>query len=198
MSTWRPPLGGAGQFAVTLLPPTRANNSITARRPPGPDRRPRSVRAHRALCTPRPARRSGLAGRGPARQPTMRTPGAEPSGHAQAPCPTTAPSTHDRRTRAGFTDPTRPPRTRPGGGGRGREEFALLGCGNHASMAVLRRNGRRRAAGADPMVRAFGETRTCAEGGCPAQLSRYNPARRCAIHQGWDRQVVTRPRRRHP
>jgi hypothetical protein len=35
MSTWRPPLGGAGQFAVTLLPPTRASNSITARRPPG-------------------------------------------------------------------------------------------------------------------------------------------------------------------
>jgi hypothetical protein len=35
-------LVGAGQFAVTLLPPTRASNSVTARRPPGPDRRPRS------------------------------------------------------------------------------------------------------------------------------------------------------------
>jgi hypothetical protein len=29
-------LVGAGQFTVTLLPPTRANNSVTARRPPGP------------------------------------------------------------------------------------------------------------------------------------------------------------------
>jgi hypothetical protein len=60
---------------------------------------------------------------------------------------------------------------------------------------VLRRNGRR-AAGAEPMVRAFGETRTCAEDGCTARLSRYNPARRCAIHQGWDGQEVTRRRRR--
>ena len=33
-------LVGAGQFAVTLLPPTRASNSVTARRPPGRDRRP--------------------------------------------------------------------------------------------------------------------------------------------------------------
>jgi hypothetical protein len=65
-------------------------------------------------------------------------------------------------------------------------------------MVMLRRNGRRRAAGAGPMVRAFGETRTCAQDRCTAQLSRYNPARRCAIHQGWDRQKVTRPRRPHP
>ena len=35
-------LVGAGQFAVTLLPPARASYSVTARRPPGPDRRPRS------------------------------------------------------------------------------------------------------------------------------------------------------------
>jgi hypothetical protein len=33
MSTWRPPLGGAGQFAVTLLPPTRASNSVTTSQP---------------------------------------------------------------------------------------------------------------------------------------------------------------------
>jgi hypothetical protein len=55
-------LVGAGQFAVTLLPPTRASNSVTARRPPGPG----SMAALRAgsqdPCTPRPARRSGLAG----------------------------------------------------------------------------------------------------------------------------------------
>jgi hypothetical protein len=65
-------------------------------------------------------------------------------------------------------------------------------------MVVLMRNGRRRAAGAEPMVRAFGETRTCAEDGCTARLSRYNPARRCAIHQGWDGQETTRTRRRRP
>ena len=35
-------LVGAGQLKLTLLPPTRASNSVTARRPPpGPDRRPR-------------------------------------------------------------------------------------------------------------------------------------------------------------
>jgi len=61
-------------------------------------------------------------------------------------------------------------------------------------MVVLRRNGRRRATGAGPMVRAFGEARTCAEDGCTARLSRYNPARRCAIHQGWDQQETTRTR----
>jgi hypothetical protein len=48
------------------------------------------------------------------------------------------------------------------------------------------------------MVRAFGETRTCAQDGCTAQLSRYNPARRCAIHQGWDQQKVTRTRQHRP
>jgi hypothetical protein len=61
-------------------------------------------------------------------------------------------------------------------------------------VVVPMRNGRRRAAGADPMVRAFGDTRTCAEDGCTTRLSRYNPARRCAIHHGWDQQKVTRPR----
>jgi hypothetical protein len=65
-------------------------------------------------------------------------------------------------------------------------------------MVVLMRNGRRRAAGAEPMVRAFGETRTCAEDGCTARLSRYNPARCCTIHQGWDGQETTRTRRRRP
>jgi hypothetical protein len=40
---------------------------------------------------------------------------------------------------------------------------------------VPMRNGRRRAAGAGPMVRAFGDTRTCAEDGCTAQLSGTTP-----------------------
>ena len=81
---------------------------------------------------------------------------------------------------------------------RGREEFAPLGWGNNPSMVMQRGHGRRRAVGAGPVVRAFGETRMCAEDSCTAQLSRYNPARRCAIHQGWDRQRVTRPRHPRP
>jgi hypothetical protein len=63
-------------------------------------------------------------------------------------------------------------------------------------MVVLRRNGRRRAVGAESMVRAFGEARTCIKDGCTTQLSRYNPAQRCAVHHGWDLQEVTRPKRR--
>jgi len=52
-------------------------------------------------------------------------------------------------------------------------------------MVVLMRNGRRGAPGAEPMLRGFGEARSCAEDGYATQLPRYNPAQRCAIHQGW-------------
>ena len=65
-------------------------------------------------------------------------------------------------------------------------------------MVVLMRNGRRGAPGAEPMLRGFGEARSCAEDGYATQLPRYNPAQRCAIHQGWDGQEVPRPRRRRP
>jgi hypothetical protein len=159
-------------------------------------------RAARTLAgTPAPATCppiwAGRAGASPARQPTTRRPRWGRALRA-TPSPTPHPAPHERRTWAGVTDPTRPQRARPAGYGEAREEFALLGSGNNPSMVMLRRNGRRRAAGAGPMVRAFGETRTCAEDRCTAQLSRYNPARRCAIHHGWDRQKVTRPRPRHP
>jgi hypothetical protein len=162
-------LVGAGQFAVTLLPPTRASNSVTARRLPRP-----------GGC------QSG-------RRPRPGSVGLNPSGHAQ-PQPY-QPAPHETRTRQASTDPTRPQRARPSGMAS-REEFALLGWGNNPSMVMLRGNGRRRAVGAGPMVRAFGETRTCAEDGCTARLFRYNPARHCAIHQGWDRQKVIQPRPR--
>jgi hypothetical protein len=226
MSTWRPPWSAQGQFAVTLLPPTRASNSVTARQPPGPGSTAALRAGSRDPGTPRPARRSGLAGRVPDRltvpvkpplgahecslapsapgrtasgrpgsRPRVSPGGPSASGHAQPAQPQPyRPARHERRTRAGGDRPDATTATPTGGGWRGRAAFALLGWGNNASMAVLRRTGRRRAAGAGPMVRAFGETRTCAEDGCTAQLSRYNPARCCAIHQGWDRQVVTRPR----
>jgi hypothetical protein len=54
---------------------------------------------------------------------------------------------------------------------------------------------RRRAPGADPAVRSFGQARTCAAEDCETRLSRYNPDSFCSVHRGWDRQVVTRRRR---
>jgi hypothetical protein len=54
---------------------------------------------------------------------------------------------------------------------------------------------RRRAPGADPLVRSFGSARTCAADDCETRLSRYNPDSFCSVHRGWDRQVVTRRRR---
>jgi hypothetical protein len=61
-------------------------------------------------------------------------------------------------------------------------------------MVVLT-SGKRRGPGAEPLVRVFGNARTCAADGCSTRLCRYNPARCCTIHQGWDQQQVTRPRR---
>jgi hypothetical protein len=64
-------------------------------------------------------------------------------------------------------------------------------------MVVLQ-EGKRRGPNSEPLVRSFGSVRTCAAAGCGAQLSRYNPARCCYLHQGWDLEPVTRPRRRRP
>jgi hypothetical protein len=68
-------LVGAGQFTVTLLPPTRANNSVTARRPPGPGSTA-ALRASSRDPAPRdlPPIWAGPAGASPARQPTTRRP----------------------------------------------------------------------------------------------------------------------------
>jgi hypothetical protein len=55
---------------------------------------------------------------------------------------------------------------------------------------------RRRAVGADPPVRSFGQRRVCEAPGCQAYLSAYNPAPRCYLHDGWDREPKTRARRR--
>jgi hypothetical protein len=41
-------------------------------------------------------------------------------------------------------------------------------------MVVLT-NGKRRGPGTEPLVRVFGNARTCAADGCSTQLSRYNP-----------------------
>jgi hypothetical protein len=55
---------------------------------------------------------------------------------------------------------------------------------------------RRRAVGADVPVRSFGSRRVCAAPGCQVRLSTYNPARHCYVHNGWDQELRTRPRRR--
>jgi len=62
-------------------------------------------------------------------------------------------------------------------------------------MTVLMSN-KRAAAGAERMARTFGDARTCVVDGCATRLSRYNPARCCAIHQGWDQQAPRARRRR--
>jgi hypothetical protein len=76
-------LVGPGQLKLTLLPATRASNSVTARPPRGPG----STAALRAGSRGplRPAHRSGLAGLLPAAA-TRPPGGAEPFGHAQANC----------------------------------------------------------------------------------------------------------------
>jgi hypothetical protein len=61
-------------------------------------------------------------------------------------------------------------------------------------MTVLKEG--RRGPKSEPLVRSFGKARTCAANGCDTQLSRYNPAPCCYLHQGWDREQRTRGRRR--
>jgi hypothetical protein len=181
---------GAGQADTTAAHPGK--QLPASRRPPGPGSTAALRAGSRSPCTPATCPSIWLAGRVPGR-PRIGPGGAKPA----QPNPI---DQHHTRGRPGRRQPTRRDHSEADRRRvwRGREEFALLGWGNNPSMVVLRRNGRRRAAGAEPMVRAFGETRTCAEDGCTARLSRYNPARCCAIHQGWDQQEVTRRRRRRP
>jgi hypothetical protein len=63
-------------------------------------------------------------------------------------------------------------------------------------MSASTSTSRRRPVGADVPVRSFGRRRVCAAPGCQAYLSTYNPASRCYLHKGWDRELKTRARRR--
>jgi hypothetical protein len=154
-------LVGAGQFAVTLLSPTRASNSVTARRPPGPGSTAVLRAGSRGPCTPRPTRRSGLAGCGPARpgrRPRVSPGGPSPSGHAQPAEPQpNRPAPQERRTRQASPDPTRPQRPRPAEYGEARESLPAW-LGNNPSMAV-------RCAMADARRRR--QTRWCAPSAKP-------------------------------
>jgi hypothetical protein len=116
MSTWRPPWSAQEQVKLTLLPPTRANNSPRPGDLPGRDRRPRWARARGGAPAPRdlPADLGWLSGCRPglaadhvqARWPSLRATPSEPS-QPYRPAPQT------RRTRQAATDPTRPQRPRP-------------------------------------------------------------------------------------
>jgi hypothetical protein len=53
-------------------------------------------------------------------------------------------------------------------------------------MAVLQQ-GKHRGPNSEPLVRS------CAADGCGTQLSQYNPARCCCLHQGWDLEPGARP-----
>ena len=190
---------GAGQADTTAAHP--GEQLPASRRPPGPGSTAVVRGGSRGAPAPRdlPADLgwSGGCQPGPAADHASARWGRAPRATPSQPSPSVSTSTTREEDPAGGNRPDATPASPTGEVWRGREEFALLGWGNNSSMVVLRRNGRR-AAGAEPMVRAFGEARTCAEDGCTARLSRYNPARCCAIHQGWDGQETTRTRRRRP
>lgn len=48
----------------------------------------------------------------------------------------------------------------------------------------LRRESPRRLAPGEPLMQ-YQHDRECAQEGCAARLSRYNPSTRCGIHKGW-------------
>ena len=182
-----------GNSAVTLLPPTRASNSVTARRPPGPGSTAALRAGSRDPGTPRPARRSGLAGR-PSRPRRPRWGRALP-GHAQPAQPNHRPQHH---TSGGpgqaSTDPRRPQRPRPAGYGEAEKRLPCLGGGTMQAWLCRCAMARRRAVGAGPMVRAFGDTPNLRRGRLHRPALPVQPRSALRDHQGWDRQVVTRPR----
>jgi hypothetical protein len=116
-------VGAGGQFKLTLLPPTRASNSVTARPPPGPGSTA-ALRAgspgprHSATCPPIWA---GWAGARPAADHASAPVGAEPFGPRPA---SPAQPPHQHHTSGGpgqaSTDPTRPHPPRPAGMARPR------------------------------------------------------------------------------
>jgi hypothetical protein len=117
-----------------------------------------------------------------------------PSGHAQPAQPNHRPQHH---TSGGpgqaATDPTRPQRA-DRRGWRGRAAFALLGWGEqckHGCAETRWQMPRRRRRTDGARLRRHPNLR---RGRLHRPALRYNPARCCAIHRGWDRQVVTRPR----
>src|SRR5512132_324180 len=125
MSTWRPPWSAQGQFAATLLPPTRASNSVTARPPP----RPGSTAALRAGSQDPDTRDLPADLAGPAADHASAPVGRALPGHAQPAQPNHRTQHHTRKD-PGRRQPTRGDHSDPDRRvWRGREAFALLGWG---------------------------------------------------------------------
>ena len=144
-------LVGPGQLKLTLLPPTRASNSVTARPAPGPG----STAAHARPLAGTPAPRDLPADLGwPGSRPRRPRWGPSPSGPRPAsPAQPPPPAPHERRT--GQASPTRRDHSDPDRRvWRGRAAFALLGWENNPSMAVPRRDSRRWPAAIAPVGRS--------------------------------------------
>jgi hypothetical protein len=200
MSTWRPPWSAqAVRGDATVAHPSKQLSRVQATSP-SPDRRPRCARARGDHCTPDlPADLDwpGVAQPGPAADdasaPEARALRATPS----QPSPNRIDQHHKKKDPAGVTRPDATTATPTGGVWRSREEFACLG-GEQPEHGCAMRNGRCAPPAPD---------RWCAPSANPnlrrgrlhrSALPGYNPARRCAIHQGWDQQETTRTRRRRP
>jgi hypothetical protein len=185
-------LVGAGQFKLTLLPPTRASNSVTARRPPVPGIDGNAT--HGLVGTPAPRDLPadlGLAGRLPRWGRALRATPSQPNPNRI--------DQHHKSGGPGRRQPTQRDHSDPGRRGRARPssvcpawvgEQSKHGCAD-AQWQTPRRRRRTDGAGLrrNPNL-------------CRGRLHRpavsVQPARCCAIHQGWDQQKVTRPRRRCP
>ena len=83
---------------------------------------------------------------------------------------------------------TRPPARAGHRSARSRCSQVWLALSGHAQRMTVLKEGKRRGPGSEPLVRSFGQARTCAAASCRTQLSRYNPARCCNLHQRWDMQ----------
>jgi hypothetical protein len=145
MSTRQPPWAAQGQLAATLLPPTRASNSVTARRPPGPG----STAALRGLAGPlHPATCPSIwAGRADA-GPTTHRPrwGRALRATPSQPSPTLSTSTTREEDPAGGNRPDATTAS-PTGEGYGQAEKSLPCLGGEQSKhgcAETRQTPRRR------------------------------------------------------
>ena len=142
-----------GRFAVALLPPTRASNSVTARQLPGP---------------------GGCVDHDHASAQWGRAPWGHYQPAQPQPCSTSTTRAEDP---AGVNRPNTTTASPTGAGWRGRAAFAPAWVGNDADVVMLRRNGRRRAVGAGPMVRALAKRELAPRTAPPPSSLRYNPAR---------------------
>ena len=147
---------------------------------------------HPATCPPIWAGRAGCQ---TGRRPRVSPGGPEPFGPRPAsPAPTVSTSTREEDRKASTDATTASP---TGAIWRGREEFALLRGeqSKHGDAETQWQTPRRRRRTDGARLRRNPNVR---RGRLHRPALPVHPARHCAIHQGWDRQKVTQPRRRRP